>query len=691
MIQQSGAGLPPVANWGYAGPDWAMDPDVVNNPLYAGTIKDDLKAVPTVSLVMPWNDWFGGGRAGDLSRRRRRSNAPSRWSTSPPTARSQFQIDGGIEIQGGTSDDRWKMDKLSMRVKFKEPYGPEKLDADIFNDGAQDDGAAASFNTFILDAHMGYTWAYGGGDQRRRPALAGHVRAGRATSRTCRISPAAPRRTSRLVHLYINGLYWGMYDMHERADEHFAESYLGGNDEDYDVIKHNATNVVSADLNNPNSAINNYAAMLNLVRQNMTVQANYDAAAAKLDVDDFITYMIVNYYVGNDDWAHQNWYATFNRVDPAGKWRYHSWDAENVLKRRQRDSTTLNNVGGPTEVFQRLIVESGVPAAVQRRRAEADVQRRLADARTARPPSTRRGCRRSTGRSSAKSTAGATATRRRRDPPGAGNPYLRTHWVNRQNELLSTYFPYRTNVVLSQFSTRNWLVSTVAPTFSHYGGTVPAGHQLTIAKPARSPASGILYYTLDGSDPRLPGGGVAPAAVAVAGSSTTLTLTAGTRVRARVFDAAQAGTTNDWSAEINATFLLETPFPLRITELQLQSWRIGRRCRCPGPGVHRTHEHRRPDDQPRRRADYAVVEHALSVHGGANTRVRLMDCGMQIAGGVAAGLWVRASILRRVTAISGKSQQRRRADHIARAVRGDPAGLLVRRQRCVADSAGRQR
>ncbi|HMO83919.1 MAG TPA: hypothetical protein PKC18_03260, partial [Lacipirellulaceae bacterium] len=42
----------------------AMDPDVVNNPLYSGTIKNDLQAVPTVSLVMPWNDWFGGGGQG---------------------------------------------------------------------------------------------------------------------------------------------------------------------------------------------------------------------------------------------------------------------------------------------------------------------------------------------------------------------------------------------------------------------------------------------------------------------------------------------------------------------------------------------------------------------------------------------------------------------------------------------------
>ena len=42
---------------------------------------------------------------------------------------------------------RWKDDKLSMRLKFKEPYGPTKLSLDLFGPGATD-----SFDTIILDS-----------------------------------------------------------------------------------------------------------------------------------------------------------------------------------------------------------------------------------------------------------------------------------------------------------------------------------------------------------------------------------------------------------------------------------------------------------------------------------------------------------------------------------------------------------
>ena len=39
------------------------------------------------------------------------------------------------------------------------------------------------------------------------------------------------------VHLYINGLYWGLYYPAERVDDAYLASHLGGAEEDWDVIK----------------------------------------------------------------------------------------------------------------------------------------------------------------------------------------------------------------------------------------------------------------------------------------------------------------------------------------------------------------------------------------------------------------------------------------------------------------------
>ena len=46
----------------------------------------------------------------------------------------------------------------------------------------------------------------------------------------------APNGT--FVHLYINGLYWGVYNPTERPDASFQAEHRGGDKEDYDVMTH---------------------------------------------------------------------------------------------------------------------------------------------------------------------------------------------------------------------------------------------------------------------------------------------------------------------------------------------------------------------------------------------------------------------------------------------------------------------
>jgi len=40
------------------------------------------------------------------------------------------------------------------------------------------------------------------------------------------------------VHLYLNGVYWGVYNAVERPDEQFAAEYYGGNSDDWFYTNH---------------------------------------------------------------------------------------------------------------------------------------------------------------------------------------------------------------------------------------------------------------------------------------------------------------------------------------------------------------------------------------------------------------------------------------------------------------------
>jgi hypothetical protein len=129
--------------------------------------------------------------------------------------------------------------------------------------------------------------------------------------------------------------------------------------------------------------------------------------------------------------------------------------------------------------------------------------------------------------------------------------------------------------------TKYWFSNRVAfmdgnllnpPVFSTNGGPVAPGFVLTINAPTVE-ANSTIYYTLDGTDPRLPGGGVNPAAQSALNTA-KLTLNRNVRVFARNWNANHYNLTgynnppisSSWSGPTVATFVAGTP-PLRITEI----------------------------------------------------------------------------------------------------------------------------
>jgi hypothetical protein len=105
------------------------------------------------------------------------------------------------------------------------------------------------------------------------------------------------------------------------------------------------------------------------------------------------------------------------------------------------------------------------------------------------------------------------------------------------------------------------------PVFSGNGGPITAGFPLAIS----APAGATLYYTTNGLDPRLPGGGIAPAARVY---SSPIALNANARVAARAYDPNHYNLTgpdnpplsSPWSGLTAATYVVATP-PLVVTEI----------------------------------------------------------------------------------------------------------------------------
>jgi hypothetical protein len=123
---------------------------------------------------------------------------------------------------------------------------------------------------------------------------------------------------------------------------------------------------------------------------------------------------------------------------------------------------------------------------------------------------------------------------------------------------------------------KNWLANRAnfmdtnflaKPVFSSNGGNISAAFTFTVS----GPAGATIYYTTDGTDPRLAGGGLLPAAIEYNGP---ITLNANARVVARARNLGHSNQTGSsrpplttpWSGVTAATFVVQTP-PLAITEI----------------------------------------------------------------------------------------------------------------------------
>ncbi len=304
------------------------------------------------------------------------------------------------------------------------------------------------------------------------------------------------------MHLYVNGLYWGLYNPCERPDASFCSSYYGGQEGDWDSL-HDAipgtgdTVAWGQTLSLCRAAATSNDAYQRLQGRNPDGTPN-PAYPVLLNVTNYIDYLIVNLWGGNWDWPWKNWYAARDRTADSTGFMFFCWDYENTMgnnrDRSPLDKNALNNsFSSAGEPHQNLKQNP------EYRMLFADRVHRFMFNESVLTPTPL--ISRYEGLAAIVEKAIIAESARWGDQSHV-QPLTQQDWLNERNWILTTYLPQRTGIVLSQFRSAGLYPNVDAPVFFVNGGYKHGGHVASTDSLSMQAGAGTVFYTLDGSDPR---------------------------------------------------------------------------------------------------------------------------------------------------------------------------------------------
>ena len=489
---------------------YSISPNVVTNSETETQLFESIMACPIVSITMSDFDMFNetnGLYARPVSLKGQEKYASVEWVT----GENVFGLGAGVRIQGNSSPSFGLTPKKSFRLCFRSRYGNGKLKYPVLKDGGCNDGA---FDSLILRAENGNSWPGSNGPQygtNMRDQL----------MRDLQGEISGYQSAGSHVGVFINGLYWGLYNICERVDDSSAAEEFGGEKEDYNVI------TSYGEVRDGTAAP--YKNFINHVRAtDMSVRENYEEAIKELDLKSFIEYMIIKSWSGDADWPQNNWIVVHSPTNNV-PYYFYVWDTEGGLKTNYANKDRLSAEWAQSwsplfihnaflanseyrcqfgDAVQRLLIDQN---GVLSKKGLADRYAKLAE--KVRP------------------MIFAEAARwgaYRHDAGLQDTIYGLTQWDSVCRGITNNFADARMNYYLPQLKGYGLYPDVDAAQY------VMVDESNSVAR-LEVPAGGIAYYTMDGTDPRQPyAEGEAASTADAYVADTELSCPAGGVVRVRV-------------------------------------------------------------------------------------------------------------------------------------------------------------
>ncbi len=240
-------------------------------------------------------------------RRGREYERPAAFTYFDSTGQIGVHQQVGVRINGGITR---RAGQKSLRLYARSAYGPNNFDHPFFADRPH-----SNYRRILLNTPMG-DWT----KTVFKDELTTNI-----------VKPLGlDYQAFRPVLVFLNGEYWALHFLKERRDRHYLAAL---SDIDESKIERLTNNMRINE-----GSRTHFQDMLNVLNQTPKDDPAYvDKIASYIDLNNFIDYHIVQIYLANYDWPHNNHeYWRPNTTD--GKWRWIFYDLDAAMRNYWEDN-----------------------------------------------------------------------------------------------------------------------------------------------------------------------------------------------------------------------------------------------------------------------------------------------------------------------------------------------------------------
>lgn len=260
----------------------------------------------------------------------------------------EFSAPVGIRVRGGASR---MYGQKGFNVYFRQEYGQKNLKYPLLPGDVDTEGnQITKYKSFML--------RNGGNDteySKIRDIFVQNQVSGR-TYGTQAVKPCV---------VFINGEYWGLYNLTEKYSDNSMETNYGVEKENVVIFKEGELD----EGQEGDEAL--YDELWSYAEKDFTDDSVYEAFCGIMDIDSFADYYATEIYIGNKDWDPEKNYMVWRARTPDetnpyadGKWRYMLFDTEYSMGMYNDQETAANY-----NSFSRAIREDELFAAVIKNKA----------------------------------------------------------------------------------------------------------------------------------------------------------------------------------------------------------------------------------------------------------------------------------------------------------------------------------